>query len=185
MADIQAEKVALAAKRIDPRGNSTASCAVDVGQSASIQRMVDADYSGVLFTRDPSAGHRAIFGEFQGASSTPDDVQGSGDVKYHLGSSSDREFDGNKVHLSLTANPSHLEAVDPRHQPVAHHHADRLGLQPLPGGFAVHGLDAVVTQAPQRLPQYRQRHGVVFDGEDLHAGQKDRFPAALRVPLHA
>ena len=42
MADIQAEKVAIAAKRIDPRGNSTASCAVDVGQSASIQRMVDA-----------------------------------------------------------------------------------------------------------------------------------------------
>ena len=57
--------------------------------------------------------YRAIFGEFQGASSTPDDVQGSGDVKYHLGSSSDREFDGNKVHLSLAANPSHLEAVDP------------------------------------------------------------------------
>jgi 2-oxoglutarate dehydrogenase E1 component len=57
--------------------------------------------------------YRAIFGEFQGAASTPDDVQGSGDVKYHLGSSSDREFDGNKVHLSLAANPSHLEAVDP------------------------------------------------------------------------
>ena len=43
----------------------------------------------------------------------PDDVEGSGDVKYHLGASSDREFDGNKVHLSLTANPSHLEIVDP------------------------------------------------------------------------
>ena len=40
-------------------------------------------------------------------------MQGSGDVKYHLGASSDREFDGNKVHLSLTANPSHLEAVNP------------------------------------------------------------------------
>ncbi len=55
----------------------------------------------------------AIFSEFQGFSSQPDDVQGSGDVKYHLGTSSDREFDGNKVHLSLTANPSHLEAVNP------------------------------------------------------------------------
>ena len=55
----------------------------------------------------------AIFSEFQGVSSQPDDVQGSGDVKYHLGTSSDREFDGNKVHLSLTANPSHLEAVNP------------------------------------------------------------------------
>jgi 2-oxoglutarate dehydrogenase E1 component len=40
-------------------------------------------------------------------------VEGSGDVKYHLGASSDREFDGNKVHLSLTPNPSHLEIVNP------------------------------------------------------------------------
>ncbi|MBW8638594.1 2-oxoglutarate dehydrogenase E1 component [Hoeflea sp. WL0058] len=57
--------------------------------------------------------HRAIFNEFKGGSFTPDDVEGSGDVKYHLGASSDREFDGNKVHLSLTANPSHLEIVNP------------------------------------------------------------------------
>ncbi|WP_333683863.1 2-oxoglutarate dehydrogenase E1 component [Pontibaca methylaminivorans] len=57
--------------------------------------------------------YRAIFNEFQGGSFKPDDVEGSGDVKYHLGSSSDREFDGNVVHLSLTANPSHLEAVNP------------------------------------------------------------------------
>lgn len=55
----------------------------------------------------------AIFSEFQGQSSTPNDVLGSGDVKYHLGTSSDREFDGNTVHLSLTANPSHLEFVNP------------------------------------------------------------------------
>ncbi|MGV0911986.1 2-oxoglutarate dehydrogenase E1 component [Martelella sp. FOR1707] len=57
--------------------------------------------------------HRAIFHEFKGGSFKPDDVEGSGDVKYHLGASSDREFDGNNVHLSLTANPSHLEIVDP------------------------------------------------------------------------
>ncbi|MFN3233184.1 MAG: 2-oxoglutarate dehydrogenase E1 component [Alphaproteobacteria bacterium] len=56
---------------------------------------------------------RAIFNEFHGGSSTPDEVEGSGDVKYHLGTSDDREFDGNSVHLSLSANPSHLEAVDP------------------------------------------------------------------------
>jgi 2-oxoglutarate dehydrogenase E1 component len=55
----------------------------------------------------------AIFSEFQGNPANPEDVQGSGDVKYHLGTSSDREFDGNVVHLSLTANPSHLEAVNP------------------------------------------------------------------------
>jgi 2-oxoglutarate dehydrogenase E1 component len=57
--------------------------------------------------------HRVIFHEFKGGSATPSDVEGSGDVKYHLGASSDREFDGNKVHLSLTANPSHLEIVVP------------------------------------------------------------------------
>lgn len=43
--------------------------------------------------------HRAVFHEFKGGSFKPDDVEGSGDVKYHLGASSDREFDGNKVHL--------------------------------------------------------------------------------------
>ena len=55
----------------------------------------------------------AIFAEFEGNSARPEDVQGSGDVKYHLGTSSDREFDRISVHLSLTSNPSHLEAVDP------------------------------------------------------------------------
>ncbi|MFS8183898.1 2-oxoglutarate dehydrogenase E1 component [Pseudovibrio denitrificans] len=57
--------------------------------------------------------HRAIFHEFKGGSYAPDDVEGSGDVKYHLGASSDRSFDNNNVHLSLTANPSHLEIVNP------------------------------------------------------------------------
>src|SRR5690606_35013525 len=57
--------------------------------------------------------YKVIFHEFQGGSSVPSDVEGSGDVKYHMGASSDREFDGNAVHLSLTANPSHLEIVNP------------------------------------------------------------------------
>ncbi len=57
--------------------------------------------------------YRAMFHEFQGGSSLPSDIEGSGDVKYHLGASSDRAFDGNSVHLSLTANPSHLEIVNP------------------------------------------------------------------------
>ncbi len=57
--------------------------------------------------------YRAIFHEFKGGSFKPDEVEGSGDVKYHLGASADREFDGNNVHLSLTANPSHLEIVNP------------------------------------------------------------------------
>jgi 2-oxoglutarate dehydrogenase E1 component len=57
--------------------------------------------------------YRAIFHEFAGGATNPADVGGSGDVKYHLGTSSDREFDGVCVHLSLLPNPSHLEAVDP------------------------------------------------------------------------
>ncbi|MDA1098231.1 MAG: 2-oxoglutarate dehydrogenase E1 component [Proteobacteria bacterium] len=55
----------------------------------------------------------AIFSEFQGQSAHPQDVQGSGDVKYHLGTSADRELGGQMVHLSLAANPSHLEAANP------------------------------------------------------------------------
>jgi 2-oxoglutarate dehydrogenase E1 component len=55
----------------------------------------------------------AIFSEFQGGGSLPAHVLGSGDVKYHLGTSGDREIGGRTVHLSLAANPSHLEAVNP------------------------------------------------------------------------
>ena len=71
--------------------------------------------------------YRAIFHEFQGGSYKPEDVDGSGDVKYHLGASSDREFDGNTVHLSLTANPSHLEAVNPVVLGKARAKGDQLG----------------------------------------------------------
>ncbi|RAU23935.1 2-oxoglutarate dehydrogenase E1 component [Paramagnetospirillum kuznetsovii] len=57
--------------------------------------------------------YQAIFSEFQGNAANPEDVQGSGDVKYHLGTSADRDFDGKIVHLSLMPNPSHLEVVGP------------------------------------------------------------------------
>ena len=57
--------------------------------------------------------YKGIMSKFQGDLNDPNEVLGSGDVKYHLGVSSDREFDGKKIHLSLTPNPSHLEAVDP------------------------------------------------------------------------
>ena len=57
--------------------------------------------------------YKVIFHEFSGGTANPDDVGGSGDVKYHLGTSTDREFDGIKVHMSLMPNPSHLETVDP------------------------------------------------------------------------
>ena len=57
--------------------------------------------------------YRDILSKFQGNLNDPNEVLGSGDVKYHLGVSSDREFEDKKIHLSLAPNPSHLEAVDP------------------------------------------------------------------------
>ncbi len=66
-----------------------------------------------VLTNVMSKSFTAMFAEFQGLAAVPDSVEGSGDVKYHLGASADREFDGQRVHLSLTANPSHLEAVNP------------------------------------------------------------------------
>jgi len=92
--------------------------------------------------------YRAIFSEFAGGSANPEDVGGSGDVKYHLGTSSDREFDGIRVHLSLVPNPSHLEAVDPvvlgkaRAQQVARKDED--GAQVLP--VLLHGDAAFAGQ---------------------------------------
>ena len=56
--------------------------------------------------------YKRIFNEFAGEISSSK-KDGAGDVKYHLGASSNREFDGNPVHVSLTDNPSHLEAVNP------------------------------------------------------------------------
>ncbi len=56
---------------------------------------------------------RAIISEFLGNSSNPEEAGGSGDVKYHMGASSDRQFDDDDIHLSLAPNPSHLEIVDP------------------------------------------------------------------------
>ncbi|MEM7666617.1 MAG: 2-oxoglutarate dehydrogenase E1 component [Pseudomonadota bacterium] len=57
--------------------------------------------------------YKVIFHEFSGGSANPEDVGGSGDVKYHLGTSTDRTFDDVEVHMSLVPNPSHLETVNP------------------------------------------------------------------------
>ena len=56
--------------------------------------------------------YKKIFNEFVGELDSKSE-DSAGDVKYHLGASSNREFDGNSVHVSLTDNPSHLEAVNP------------------------------------------------------------------------
>jgi len=89
-----------------------------------------------------------MFSEFQGTSANPEDVEGSGDVKYHLGTSADRNFDGNNVHLSLTANPSHLEAVNPvvlgkvRAKQVQYHDIERRQVM----GILLHGDAAFAGQ---------------------------------------
>jgi 2-oxoglutarate dehydrogenase E1 component len=94
-----------ALEQILKRGGQLGLNEVVVGMPHRGRLNVLANFMGKPFT--------AIFSEFQGGAAHPEDVGGSGDVKYHLGTSSDREFDGNTVHLSLTANPSHLEAVNP------------------------------------------------------------------------
>src|SRR5262249_38609091 len=69
-----------------------------------------------------------IFAEFE-ENYLRDSAAGDGDVKYHLGFSSDRvSTKGNPIHLSLTPNPSHLEAVNPvvqgRVRAKQHQHGD-------------------------------------------------------------
>ncbi|MCB9975553.1 MAG: 2-oxoglutarate dehydrogenase E1 component, partial [Rhodospirillales bacterium] len=106
----------------------------------------------------------AIFSEFQGNASVPDDVLGSGDVKYHLGTSSDRDFDGNVIHLSLTANPSHLEFVNPvvigKVRAKQRQRADKERTQVLPlllhgdAAFAGQGITAETLMIAE-LPGYR------------------------------
>jgi len=108
--------------------------------------------------------YTTIFAEFQGQSSLPDDVLGSGDVKYHLGTSSDRDFDGNNIHLSLTANPSHLEFVNPvvigkvRAKQVQRHDKESEQVVPLllhgDAAFAGQGITAETLMISD-LPGYR------------------------------
>jgi 2-oxoglutarate dehydrogenase E1 component len=99
------EAMVPALEQILKRGGQLGLKDVVIGMPHRGRLNVLANFMGKPFT--------AIFAEFQGGAAHPEDVGGSGDVKYHLGTSSDREFDGNVVHLSLTANPSHLEAVNP------------------------------------------------------------------------
>ena len=100
-----AESLIPALEQILKRGGQLGLNEVVIGMPHRGRLNVLANFMGKPFS--------AIFSEFQGGAANPEDVGGSGDVKYHLGTSSDREFDGNVIHLSLTANPSHLEAVDP------------------------------------------------------------------------
>ena len=91
---------------------------------------------------------KRIFNEFAGEADNTSKEDSAGDVKYHLGASSDREFDGNSVHVSLTDNPSHLEAVNPvvlgqtRAKQFFHRDVDRNKVIPI----LIHGDAAFAAQ---------------------------------------
>lgn len=107
-------------KRFSLEGGETTIAALDAiintAQANSVQEVViGMAHRGRLNILANIMGktYEQIFSEFEGTS-TPDTTMGSGDVKYHLGFSSEVETaSGNKIHLKLCPNPSHLEAVDP------------------------------------------------------------------------
>lgn len=150
------ESVIPAIEQIMKRGGQMGLKEIVIGMSHRGRLNVLANVMGKSFT--------SIFGEFQGIPSTPDSVQGSGDVKYHMGTSGDRDFDGNTIHLSLTANPSHLEAVDPvvigkvRAKQVQHDDKDNKKVLSLllhgDAAFAGQGLVAETLMISE-LPGYR------------------------------
>ncbi len=99
-----AESLVPALEQIIKRGGNLGAKEIKMGMPHRGRLNVLANVMGKPF--------KAIFSEFFGKSvSSKKDFEG--DVKYHLGASSNREFDGNVVHISLTDNPSHLEAVNP------------------------------------------------------------------------
>ncbi len=98
------ESLIPALEQIIKRGGNLGAKEIKIGMPHRGRLNVLANVMGKSF--------KAIFSEFFGETvSTGKDFEG--DVKYHLGASSNREFDGNSVHISLTDNPSHLEAVNP------------------------------------------------------------------------
>ena len=98
------ESLIPALEQIIKRGGSLGAKEIKIGMPHRGRLNVLANVMGKPF--------KAIFSEFFGKTvGAGKDFEG--DVKYHLGASSNREFDGNSVHISLTDNPSHLEAVNP------------------------------------------------------------------------
>ena len=98
------ESLIPALEQIIKRGGSLGAKEIKIGMPHRGRLNVLANVMGKPF--------KAIFSEFFGKGAFSSEDLG-GDVKYHLGASSNREFDGNSVHISLTDNPSHLEAVNP------------------------------------------------------------------------
>ncbi|MCW2559309.1 MAG: kgd, partial [Mycobacterium sp.] len=79
-----------------------------------------------------------IFSEFEG-NLNPSQAHGSGDVKYHLGATGNylQMFGDNDIDVSLVANPSHLEAVDPVLEGIVRAKQDLVDLGDGPDGFSV------------------------------------------------
>ena len=137
--------------------------------------------------------YTALFSEFQGRSSQPEEMRGSGDVKYHLGASADREFDGTTIHLSLSPNPSHLEAVNPVVLGKARAKQDQRGdtersqvmaiLMHGDAAFAGQGLvaESLDLSRPRRLP-HRRHHP--FRGQQPDRLHDAADLLALRPLLH-
>lgn len=100
------------AESVIPAIEEIISCGAGLGVEEAVIGMAHRGRLNVL-TNVLGKSFTAMFSEFQGTPAKPDDVQGSGDVKYHMGASGNRDFSGRSVHLSLTPNPSHLEFVDP------------------------------------------------------------------------
>lgn len=108
------------AKRFSAEGGENAVLALDVAINKSAQLGVEEVVLGLAhrgrlstLTTIMRKPYRALFSEFMGGMSFPEHLGVAGDVKYHMGYSSDRITNGCKIHLSLTPNPSHLEAVNP------------------------------------------------------------------------
>ncbi len=107
-------------KRFSLEGGETAIAALDAIINTSAENSVQEVVIGMahrgrlnVLANIMGKTYEQIFSEFEGTA-TPDTTMGSGDVKYHLGFGSDvQTSNGKNVHLKLTPNPSHLEAVNP------------------------------------------------------------------------
>ncbi|MGC0371508.1 MAG: hypothetical protein DGJ47_000197 [Rickettsiaceae bacterium] len=105
------------AKRFSIEGGDSSIVCLDslIKESGSKEVVLGMAHRGRLstLTKVMKKPYRAVLSEFMGGSAFPSDLNISGDVKYHMGYSSDRMIGDRSVHLSLTPNPSHLEAVNP------------------------------------------------------------------------
>jgi len=131
--------------------------------------------------------YTALFSEFQGRSSQPEEMRGSGDVKYHLGASADREFDGTTIHVSLAPNPSHLEAVNPVVLGKARAKQDQRGDEDRSTVMAIlmHGDAAFAGQGLVAESLDLSADGGQSGGADVRAGSSERMPGPLDAGLVA